>query len=150
MEFLIVDDDHVMQEITGAMLRRLGFEFRLGGDGVTALDACATDPPQAVLMVLRMPGMDGLSAIREIRRRQRSREMPDFPIIVASAFYTPADRAACFEAGADGFVTKPLMRAKLGTEIFRVIKRLATADAPTLPGWEGLGTPPAHRRTPEQ
>jgi CheY-like chemotaxis protein len=149
MEFLIVDDDPVMQEITGAMLRRLGFEFRLAGDGVTALDACTAEPPQAVLMDLRMPGMDGLSAIRELRRRQRARELPHFPIIVASAFYTPADRAACFDAGADGFVTKPLMLAKLGAEIFRVIKREAGDEPPTLIPWEGQDLPAPPRRTAE-
>jgi CheY-like chemotaxis protein len=137
MEFLIVDDDPVMQEITGAMLRRLGFAYRIAGDGVTALDACTAEPPQAVLMDLRMPGMDGLAAIRELRRRQRARELPDFRIIVASAFYSPADRAACFEAGADGFVTKPLMLAKLGAEIFRVIKRQAGGEPPQLVPWDG-------------
>jgi CheY-like chemotaxis protein len=147
MEFLIVDDDPVMQEITGAMLRRLGFEFRLAGDGMTALDACTAGPPQAVLMDLRMPGMDGLAAIRELRRRQRARELPDFPIIVASAFYTPADRAACFEAGADGFVTKPLMLAKLGAEIFRVIKRQAGGEPPQLVAWEGQESPSTGPRT---
>jgi CheY-like chemotaxis protein len=146
MEFLIVDDDPVMQEITGAMLRRLGFEYRVAGDGMTALDACTTEPPQAVLMDLRMPGMDGLSAIRELRRRQRGRELPDFPIIVASAFYTPADRAACFEAGADGFVTKPLMLAKLGAEIFRVIKREAGDEPPTLTRWDWEETPSPPQR----
>ena len=146
MEFLIVDDDPVMQEITGAMLRRLGFEFRVAGDGVTALDACTAEQPQAVLMDLRMPGMDGLSAIRELRRRQRARTLPNFPIIVASAFYTPADRAACFEAGADGFVTKPLMLAKLGAEIFRVLKREAGDEPPTLIPWEGQDTTATPRR----
>lgn len=139
MEFLIVDDDPVMQEITGAMLRRLGFQYRLAGDGMTALDACTAEPPQAVLMDLRMPGMDGLSAIRELRRRQRAQALPAFPIIVASAFYTPADRAACFEAGADGFVTKPLMLAKLGAEIFRVIKRQSGDVPPTPSPWVGPG-----------
>jgi CheY-like chemotaxis protein len=148
MEFLIVDDDPVMQEITGAMLRRLGFECRVAGDGMTALDACTTEPPQAVLMDLRMPGMDGLSAIRELRRRQRARELPDFPIIVASAFYTPADRTACFEAGADGFVTKPLMLAKLGAEIFRVIKREAGDEPPTLTRWDWEETPSPPQREP--
>jgi CheY-like chemotaxis protein len=146
MEFLIVDDDPVMQEITGAMLRRLGFEYRVAGDGMTALDACTTEPPQAVLMDLRMPGMDGLSAIRELRRRQRARELPDFPIIVASAFYTPADRSACFEAGADGFVTKPLMLAKLGAEIFRVIKREAGDEPPTLTRWDWEEAPSPPQR----
>lgn len=122
MDFLIVDDDPLMQELTGAMLRRLGYGFRLASDGEEALAACLSHPPQAVLMDVQMPRMDGLVATREMRRLQRAGELPAFPIIVASAFFSPADRTACFQAGADGFVTKPLMLAKLGAEIYRVAR----------------------------
>ena len=146
MDFLIVEDDPVMQQITAAMLRRLGFGFRLASDGEEAIASCLAHPPQAVLMDVQMPRMDGLAATRELRRLQRSGELPRFPVIVASAFYSPADRAACFQAGADGFVTKPLMLAKLGAEIFRVIRREAGEQPPTLAGWELDEVPSPRRR----
>jgi CheY-like chemotaxis protein len=123
VDFLIVEDDIVMQQIIGSMLGRLGYGVRVAEDGIAAVQACLEDPPGAVLMDVQMPRMDGLAATRELRRLQREEGLPRFPIIVASAFYTPADRAACFDAGADGFVTKPLMLAKLGAEIFRVVGR---------------------------
>lgn len=136
MTFLIVEDDVVMQQITAGMLARLGFRARVAVDGADALEACLAEAPRAVLMDLQMPRMDGLTAMRELRRLQREQGMARFPIIVASAFYTPADRAACFEAGADGFVTKPLMLAKLGAEIYRVMGRLETEAASTLRQWK--------------
>jgi len=138
MDFLIVDDDPAVLPITAGMVRRLGFGFRLAEDGEAALASCSAHPPHAVLMDVQMPRMDGLAATRELRRLQREHQLPPFPIIVASAFDGPADRAACFDAGADGFVTKPLLLAKLGAEIFRVL-RLTTL----LPHGAGASRPPA-------
>ncbi|MEW6704292.1 MAG: response regulator [Pseudomonadota bacterium] len=136
MIFLVVEDDAVMQQIIAGMLGRLGFRSRVVSDGFEALEACAAEVPGAVLMDLQMPRMDGLTATRELRRRQREEGLPRFPIIVASAFYSPDDRAACFEAGADGFVTKPLMLAKLGAEIYRVVGRHESDAASTLRQWQ--------------
>jgi CheY-like chemotaxis protein len=136
VDFLIVEDDPVMQQIIAGMLGRLGYGVRVAEDGHAALQACAEEPPFAVLMDVQMPRMDGLTATRELRRLQREQGLAKFPIIVASAFYSPTDRAACFEAGADGFVTKPLMLAKLGAEIFRVVRRTAGSSEATPRRWE--------------
>ena len=146
MDFLLVEDDPVMQQVIAGMLGRLGYRVRIAQDGEAALRACADDPPDAVLMDVQMPRMDGLAATRELRRLQREQHLPAFPIIVASAFYSPADRSACFEAGADGFVTKPLMLAKLGSEIFRVVGRGGEHGAPTLQRWEQEETMASGRR----
>lgn len=125
-----------MQQIIAGMLGRLGYGVRVAGDGQAALEACREEPPAAVLMDVQMPRMDGLAATRELRRLQREQGLAQFPIIVASAFYSPADRTACFEAGADGFVTKPIMLAKLGAEIYRVVGRGQASAASTLRRWE--------------
>jgi two-component system, sensor histidine kinase SagS len=121
MEFLVVEDDPVMQILTPRMLQTLGYTARVTTNGEDAIRACREIPPDAVLMDVQMPRMNGLEATRELRRLQRHEGLPPFPIIVLSAFHTPAERAACFDAGADGFITKPLMIAKLATEIHRVI-----------------------------
>jgi CheY-like chemotaxis protein len=121
MEFLVVEDDPVMQILTPRMLQTLGYTSRVTTNGEDAIEACREMAPDAVLMDVQMPRMNGLEATRELRRLQRLEGLAHFPIIVLSAFHTAAERAACFEAGADGFVTKPLMIAKLATEIHRVI-----------------------------
>ncbi|MCW7539243.1 response regulator [Aquabacterium sp. A7-Y] len=123
MEFLVVEDDAVSQVLAAGMLKALGYAVRVADDGAAAIESCLAQAPEAVLMDVQMPRMDGLETTRELRRLQADERLPWFPIIVASAFYTPADRAACFEAGVDGFVTKPLMLAKLGAEVFRVAQR---------------------------
>ncbi|WKB52483.1 response regulator [Eleftheria terrae] len=123
MEFLVVEDDPTSQMLAAGMLKALGYAVRLAGDGAEAIEACRQLPPDAILMDVQMPRMDGLQTTRELRRLQGEEVMPWFPIIVASAFYSPTDRAACFDAGVDGFVTKPLMLAKLGAEVYRVVQR---------------------------
>jgi CheY-like chemotaxis protein len=123
MQFLVVEDDPVMQILTPRMLQTLGYTARVATNGEDAIDACRMEPPDAVLMDVQMPRMDGLEATRRLRRLQRQGELPPFPIIVLSAYHAPAERAACFEAGVDGFVTKPLMIAKLATELHRVLTR---------------------------
>lgn len=122
MHFLVVEDNPVNQLLASEMLRALGYPVRTADDGLHAIESCRESPPLAVLMDVQMPRLDGLATMRELRRLQAEGQLPAFPIIVCSAFYTPSERAACFAAGADGFVTKPLMLAKLGAEIFRVLK----------------------------
>ena len=121
MEFLVVEDDPVMQILTPRMLQSLGYSSRVTDNGEDAIHACRQAPPDVVLMDVQMPRMNGLDATRELRRLQQSEGLPPFPIIVLSAFHTAAERQACFEAGADGFITKPLMIAKLASEIHRVM-----------------------------
>ncbi|AKJ28203.1 response regulator [Caldimonas brevitalea] len=123
MEFLVVEDDPVSRTLAAGMLKALGYAVRTAADGMEAISQCRMRAPDAVLMDVQMPVMDGLQTTRELRRLQGAGHLPWFPIIVASAFYTPADRAASFAAGVDGFVTKPLMLAKLGAEVFRVAQR---------------------------
>jgi CheY-like chemotaxis protein len=121
MEFLVVEDDPVMQILAPRMLQTLGYTSRLAANGADAIAACRSAAPDVVLMDVQMPRMNGLDATRELRRLQEEEGMPYFPIIVLSAFHTAAERTACFEAGADGFITKPLMIAKLASEIHRVL-----------------------------
>jgi CheY-like chemotaxis protein len=124
LDFLVVEDDPVMQVLTPRMLQTLGYTSRVTSNGEDAIEACRVSAPDVVLMDVQMPRMNGLEATRELRRLQRDEALTHFPIIVLSAHYTPAERAACFDAGADGFITKPLMIAKLAAEIHRVITRL--------------------------
>jgi CheY-like chemotaxis protein len=130
MDFLVVEDDPVNALVAAGMLQALGYTVRVAANGLEGIAACQERAPDAVLMDVQMPVMDGLETTRRLRHLQAEGELPRFPIIVASAFYTPADRAACFEAGVDGFVTKPLMMAKLGAEIYNAVKRRLLGEAP--------------------
>ena len=114
MDILVVDDDEVFLETTADTLRSLG---------VTA--ACASSGPEAVSMIARrheegrdysvvildwkMPGMDGVETIRRIRREVDS----NVPVLLISAYDGSDVEDAAKEAGANGFVSKPLFRSTL-------------------------------------
>jgi CheY-like chemotaxis protein len=138
MQFLVVEDDPVMQILTPRMLHTLGYAARVAANGADAIAACLANPPDVILMDVQMPQMDGLEATREVRRLQHAGQLPRFPIIVLSAYHAPGERAACFDAGADGFVTKPLMIAKLATEIHRVMTRIRQGARVTVGGREAM------------
>jgi CheY-like chemotaxis protein len=138
MQFLVVEDDPVLQLLTPRMLQTLGYASRIATNGIDAIDACREEAPDVVLMDVQMPRMDGLEATRRLRELQRVGELPGFPIIVLSAHHTAAERTACFDAGVDGFVTKPLMIAKLATEIHRVMTRRPQAVRRAANGRESM------------
>jgi DNA-binding NarL/FixJ family response regulator len=131
---VLLVDDHAMVRSGFAMVLSVEDDIEVVGeaaDGLEAIERARATRPDVVLMDVQMPRMDGLEATRQLRRLQREGELPPFPIIVLSAYHAPSERAACFDAGADGFVTKPLMIAKLATEIHRVMTRSPKGRART-------------------
>ncbi len=66
---LLTDDEEIYVESLARVLRNRGFQVRTAGDGPSALEALATEEFDVVVLDLRMPGMDGLATLAEIRRR---------------------------------------------------------------------------------
>jgi two-component system capsular synthesis sensor histidine kinase RcsC len=112
---LVVEDNEVNRFLVGEMLRRVGFDVEFANDGVDAIDLCRRHAPDAVLMDVHMPRMDGIEATCEMRRLQQCGELPGFPIIGATADAT--SKSACLAAGMDAFMTKPLEMVRLRDEI---------------------------------
>ncbi|MDD2762477.1 MAG: ATP-binding protein [Opitutaceae bacterium] len=112
---LVVEDDLVNQRVVRMLLERLGLETVLVDNGEEAVDRAVREPWDAVLMDLRMPGIDGWETTRRIRRRLEGRSLP---IIALTANAMAEDRAACARAGMNDFLTKPVkhdeLRACLG------------------------------------
>jgi signal transduction histidine kinase/ActR/RegA family two-component response regulator len=107
---LLVEDDAVCATVATRMLALLGCTVEHTDDGRTAIERCEQGRFDVVLMDCRLPVMDGIQATAEIRRRERGARTP---IIALSANSLPADRAACFGAGADLFLTKPVSLRQL-------------------------------------
>jgi hypothetical protein len=105
LRVLVAEDNAVNQRIIVKMLEALGHEARLVENGVEAVRAVEEGGHDVVLMDFRMPVMDGLEAARRIRRTAKGAGLP---IIGLSANVFESDRAACHEAGMDGFLGKPL------------------------------------------
>ena len=99
---LVIDDD---REIVQGLCKRLafaGFDVRTAFDGVEGLEAARAEPPDAILLDIRMPRMDGLSVLRKLRLDDATRNTP---VIMLSA--SLRDRQTALDEGARFFVQKP-------------------------------------------
>lgn len=107
---LLVEDNISNQKVTMAMLKRLGYEADLAGNGVEALGAMKNRDYDIVLMDLRMPEMNGLEATKVIRERWPDKRTR---IIAITAFALQRDRERCLSAGMDDYISKPVRMDEL-------------------------------------
>jgi len=103
---LIVEDDLASREVLRWRLGRIGdFEIREATNGQEALEAVAADPPDCILMDLKMPVLDGWEATRQIRARKIERHVP---IIAITAQAMAHDEERALVAGCDAYLAKPI------------------------------------------
>ena len=107
---LVVDDDWGSQRVIEMFLRKLGLEPVIVDNGVEGIELAVRETWAAVLMDIQMPGLDGLEAVRVIRRRLSGRPLP---IIAVTANVRPEDRAASETSGMNDFLAKPVRQAEL-------------------------------------
>jgi PAS domain S-box-containing protein len=124
---LVVDDIEDDRELTARVLKRAGIDVRTVMDGAEAVDVVASWRPHAVLMDRRMPGIDGLEAMRRIRDLPHGVHVP---VIVLSASSTDVARGEALDAGASGFVAKPCTESAL-LEVLRSAAGVAFQPGPT-------------------
>lgn len=117
---LIVDDDPSIRSMLGFIFEDEGFDVREAVDGVDALTALTDDPPDAMVLDLMMPRVDGHGVLRERREKKLAR---DTRIVVLTAKSDPADAVWCWELGADEFVNKPVDPERLLREVQMLLKR---------------------------
>jgi two-component system sensor histidine kinase/response regulator len=109
---VLVAEDHIVnQQVTRRFLERLGCTVELADNGLRAVEACALENIDLVLMDVQMPIMDGLTATREIRRAETHGRRTPIVALTASAMTDELDR--CLAAGMDGLLTKPLQPLQL-------------------------------------
>lgn len=101
---LIVDDDPTGRKLCRLQLTKLGFDTTTAENGAEAVGLCETQKFDVILMDVQMPGMDGFSATRAIRKQEKTRT----PIIALTANAMPEDREKSLESGMDDYVTKPM------------------------------------------
>lgn len=118
---LLVEDNAVNQTVIEAMLRSLGYQVELVGDGAQAVTAVRERQFAAVLMDCRLPVMDGYEATRRIRDLGSSGRLP---IIALTANALQGDREACLQAGMNDYLAKPFKRMELQD----VLERWLSAD----------------------
>ncbi len=119
MKVLFVEDDPLNRRVVRDMLSVVGAVMFEAQDAETGLRMIDEDEYHVVLMDLRMPGMDGETAIQRVRARQDAKR--SVPIIVVTADTALDLKARCVESGANDFLQKPVAMAPLLGAMGRVM-----------------------------
>ena len=99
---LVVDDEASIRDLLSKTLALADYEVDVAPDGEEALDRLKTQPCDLLITDLRMPGLDGMSMISEVRRLH-----PQLPVIVITGFSTEATAIDAANIGVSGYLTKP-------------------------------------------
>src|SRR5438067_13367331 len=116
---LVVEDDANNLDVASRIIRASGHEALVAADGVAGLDLARVERPDAILVDLLLPRMDGWSLTRSLRTEPWAASIP---IIAVSALALPSDRARAIEAGCDDFVSKPYAPAELRAVLARFLE----------------------------
>ncbi|WP_027346607.1 response regulator transcription factor [Hamadaea tsunoensis] len=134
MRILVVDDDAAVRDSLARTLRFEGYEVATADDGQQALTAVAGGEPDALVLDVSMPALDGLSACRHLRS-----EGVFVPVLMLTARDGVGDRVAGLDAGADDYLVKPFAMQELLARLRALLRRsvLVTQREPAAGGTEG-------------
>jgi two-component system KDP operon response regulator KdpE len=120
---LIVDDEPQILRALAINLKALGYELDAAQSGEEALQRAAANRPDAVILDLGLPGIDGVDVIRGLRG------WSDMPIIVLTVREGERDKIQALDAGADDYVTKPFGMGELLARLRAALRRATRDDA---------------------
>jgi two-component system alkaline phosphatase synthesis response regulator PhoP len=121
---LVVEDEPRIAALVRDYLQQAGFAVLTAADGETGLALARTRHPDAVILDLGLPGIDGLDVVRTLRR-----DSP-VPIVVLTARGDETDRVSGLELGADDYVVKPFSPRELVARVRAVLRRVEAATRP--------------------
>jgi len=145
MKILVIDDDPAVSGSLERALRLEGYEVETAPDGGSGLASLALAPPDAVILDLGLPDIDGL----EVCKRMRSAK-DDTPVLMLTARDAVNDRVAGLDAGADDYLVKPFALAELLARLRALLRRRVGEEGDLLRFGDlslDLGTREAHRGT---
>jgi two-component system OmpR family response regulator len=115
---LVVDDEAVLAEMVSMALRYEGWEVSTAADGMSAITTARTARPDAVVLDLMLPDIDGLDVLRRLREQD-----PMLPVLLLTAKDAVEDRIAGLSAGGDDYVTKPFSIEELVLRLRALLRR---------------------------
>jgi two-component system response regulator MprA len=122
MALLVVDDERSIREADARALRANGFDVALAQDGETALQSVYALRPQAIVLDVMMPGVDGIEVCRRLRASGAK-----VPVLMLTARDEIGERVAGLEAGADDYLVKPFALDELLARVRALLRRAGTA-----------------------
>jgi len=118
MRVLVVDDDPAVSAALNRALRLEGYEVSLAVDGVRALEEVAIRPPDAMILDIGLPTIDGLEVCRRLRAAD-----DDMPVLMLTARDAVNDRVQGLDVGADDYLVKPFALAELLARLRALLRR---------------------------
>ncbi len=115
---LLVEDEATLRDLVAQYLRREGFEVSTTGNGDEALDLARNEPPDVCVFDVMLPGMDGLSLCRILRKES------EVPILLLTARGAEIDRVIGLESGADDYIVKPFSLPELVARMRAALRRV--------------------------
>lgn len=117
---LIVEDNEANRLLASAVLERDGFRVAMAGNAEEALDLLSAQMPDLILMDVQLPGVDGLSLTRTLKRDEK---MAGIPVVALTALAMLGDRERTLDAGCAGYISKPINTRTFATEVRKYLPR---------------------------
>ena len=117
-QILVIDDDVAITELMSMLLKTHGFDVITCNSGADGVKLAETNKPDAILLDLMMPDVDGWQVCKSIRAFSNT------PILVLSAINDPRMVASVLDAGADDFLVKPVPSGVLVAHIRKMVRRI--------------------------
>jgi CheY-like chemotaxis protein len=125
-KILIAEDNAVNRELLRELLEARGYAVEEASNGLEALQMIAQCKPDALLLDLNMPVLDGLATVRKIREDPA---MASLPVLAVTAYAMRGDREKTLAAGFDEYLSKPISSASLDAELERIWNKRKVASA---------------------
>jgi|GEM_PF-6542834 len=129
LKIMLAEDHDINRRVVALMLEGLDVDLTMAVDGLEAVNRFSPGDYDLILMDMQMPNMGGLEAIAHVRRAEREAEALATPIVMLTANALPEHQVAGLTAGADAFLTKPILAADLIETISRLLAPSETTAA---------------------
>jgi len=119
---MVVDDNEQLLEMLTDFIDAKGYRSVGLTSGADLLERIPEFRPALIMMDIQMPGMDGLETIRRLRAHE-DEKLASTPVIAVTAYAMPGDRERCLAAGADEYLSKPVVLTELMEQVERILKK---------------------------
>ena len=116
-KILVADDEQEIRSLLDEFLKEEGYDVFLAADGNQALQLAETENPQAIILDIKMPGLDGIEVCKRLKESEQTRYIP---IIIITGFAD--NKLDALDMGADDFVNKPFDMVELSIRVRSVLR----------------------------
>ncbi len=120
LKLLVVDDESEICEFLKSFFEERNYQVAVANSGEEALERVKQEKPQVILLDIKMPGMDGIQTLKEIKSKY-----PKSKVIMVTAIETRDKIEECLRLGADNYITKPLSLEYLENDVREKIESTA-------------------------